>query len=61
MVKKSKRQDRRLKDKLPDLSDSNSPSEEEEKEDVSSVDSDMKIAATEIDRPNGDDIQQKFG
>ena len=57
MVKKSKRQDRRLKDKLLDLQDS----EEDKEEEASSVDSDMKIAATEIDRPNGDDIQQKFG
>ena len=55
MVKKSKRQTRRLKDKLSEQSDS------EEEIDESSVDSDIKIAATEIDRPEGDDIQKKFG
>lgn len=55
MGKKSKRQVRRLKDKLPEQMES-----EEEIED-SSVDSDMKIAATEADRVEGDDIQRKFG
>ena len=45
-----------MKDKLPDLQDSEEEEKEEEEVEVSSIDSDMKIAATEVDRPNGDDI-----
>ena len=46
-----------MKDKLPDLQDSEEEEKEEEEEvEASSIDSDMKIAATEVDRPNGDDI-----
>ena len=56
MVKKSKRQTRRLKDKLPDLQDSEEEIVEEKEEEASSVDSDMKIAATDVDGPDGDEI-----
>ena len=53
MVRKSKRQDRRLRDrKIDERPDS-------EGDEADSVDSDMRIVATDAERV--DDIQEKFG
>lgn len=61
MVKKSKRSERRNQiSEIEDL-EQQADSKDSDGDEVESVDSDIKVAATAVDAPDGDDIQQKFG